>query len=284
MEIEKVLLHFLNGLSFGAVLFLLGSGLSLVLGLMGILNLAHGALFLFGAYVGVWVAKQGGNFVIAALAGGAAGAVVGIGMERGFLRYLHGRILEQVLISFGFIYVLTNIATWIWGTVTQAVDAPISGALEIGGLHFPVYRLSLLGIGLVIAAGLYLFDRTRAGSIVRAGMDNAEMTMGLGINLRLVSSAVFALGAFIAGFAGILGVPIFGAYPEIALDALTLALIVVVVGGTGSIQGAFIAALLLGVLDSFGKALFPGLASYIMYIALIVILLFRPSGIMGRRV
>lgn len=115
-------------------------------------------------------------------------------------------------------------------------------------------------------------------------MDNAEMATGLGINLRLISSMVFGLGAFIAGFAGILGVPIFGAYPEIAMDALTLALIVVVVGGTGSIQGALIASLVLGVLDSFGKALFPGLASYIMYIALIVILLFRPSGIMGRRV
>jgi len=280
---ERMLLHLLNGVSFGALLFLLASGLSLVLGLMGILNLAHGALFLFGAYVGISVTQGGGHFLLAGAVGGAAGAIIGLAMERGFLRYLHGQILEQVLISFGFIYVLTNVASWIWGTVTQIVDAPISGSLVIGDMHFPKYRLGLVAIGLAIALGLYLFDRTRVGAMVRAGMDNAEMAAALGINVRFISSMVFCLGAFIAGFAGILGVPIFGAYPEIALDALNLALIVVVVGGTGSIQGALIASLLLGVLDSFGKALLPGIASYTIYIALIIILVFRPSGIMGRR-
>jgi branched-chain amino acid transport system permease protein len=280
---ERMLLHLLNGVSFGALLFLLASGLSLVLGLMGILNLAHGALFLFGAYVGISVKQGGGHFMLAGAVGGAAAAIIGLAMERGFLRYLHGRILEQVLISFGFIYVLTNVASWIWGTVTQIVDAPISGSLVIGDMHFPKYRLGLVAIGLAVALGLYLFDRSRVGAMVRAGMDNAEMAAALGIHVRFISSMVFCLGAFIAGFAGILGVPIFGAYPEIALDALNLALIVVVVGGTGSIQGALIASLLLGVLDSFGRALLPGIASYTIYIALIIILVFRPSGIMGRR-
>jgi branched-chain amino acid transport system permease protein len=280
---ETLLLNFLNGLSFGAVLFLLASGLSLVLGLMGILNLAHGALFLFGAYVGISVSKTGANFLLSALLGGVAAAVIGLIMERGFLRHLRGLILEQVLISFGFIYVLTNLANWIWGTRTQIVASPVSGFVMIGDMHFPNYRLLLVVIGLIVAAGLYLFDRSRVGAMVRAGMDNPEMTVGLGINLVLVSTGVFCFGAFLAGFAGILGVPIVGAYPEIALDALTLALIVVVVGGTGSIQGALVASLILGLLDSFGKALFPALASFSIYIALIVILLFRPEGLLGRR-
>ncbi len=280
---ETFVLNFLNGLSFGAVLFLLASGLSLVLGLMGILNLAHGALFLFGAYVGISVSKAGGNFLVAALMGGLAAAAVGLIMERVFLRHLRGLILEQVLISFGFIYVLTNAANWIWGTTTQIVASPISGSIVTGNMHFPKYRLYLVAIGLVVYIGLYLFDRTRIGAMVRAGMDNPEMTKGLGINLELVSTGVFCLGIFLAGFAGILGVPILGAYPEIALEALNLALIVVVVGGTGSIHGALLASLLLGMLDSFGKAFFPGLASFSIYIALIVILLFRPEGLLGRR-
>ena len=280
---ETLVLNFLNGLSFGAVLFLLASGLSLVLGLMGILNLAHGALFLFGAYVGISVNKTGANFLLSALLGGVAGAAIGLIMERVFLRHLRGLILEQVLISFGFIYVLTNLANWIWGTTTQIVASPISGSLVIGDIHFPNYRLLLVVIGLVVASGLYFFDRSRIGAMVRAGMDNPEMTGGLGINLTLVSTGVFGLGSFLAGFAGILGVPIFGAYPEIALDVLNLALIVVVVGGTGSIQGALAASLFLGLLDSFGKAFFPGLASFSIYIALIVILLFRPAGLFGRR-
>ncbi len=280
---ETFVLNFLNGLSFGAVLFLLASGLSLVLGLMGILNLAHGALFLFGAYVGISISKAGGNFLVAALLGGLAAAAVGLIMERVFLRHLRGLILEQVLISFGFIYVITNAANWIWGTATQVVASPISGSIVVGSMHFPKYRLYLVVIGLAVYLGLYLFDKTRIGAMVRAGMDNPEMTGGLGINLTLVSTGVFCLGSFLAGFAGILGVPILGAYPEIALDVLNLALIVVVVGGTGSIQGALAASLFLGLLDSFGKAMFPGLASFSIYIALIVILLFRPEGLFGRR-
>ncbi|MBA7706646.1 hypothetical protein ES703_115501 [subsurface metagenome] len=198
---EALAINLLNGLSFGALLFLLASGLSLILGLMGIANLAHGALFLFGAYIGVFVAKQGGHFFLAALAGGLGVALVGLVMERGFLRHLHGRILEQVLISFGFIYILTNIATWIWGTAPQIVTSPITGSVSIGDITFPAYR-------------------TRIGAMVRAGMDNREMTVGLGINIGLIFTLVFCLGAFIAGFAGILGVPILGAYPWVALQFL----------------------------------------------------------------
>ena len=280
---DAILINLLNGLSFGAVLFLLAAGLSLILGLMGVLNLAHGALFLFGAYVGVFLSRQGLHFILAALGGGVSAAVIGLAKERWFLRHLHGRILEQVLISFGFIYILTNSATWIWGTLPQIVTTPVTGSVHIGELTFPVYRLIIVIAGIVIGLGLYLFDRTRVGAMIRAGMDNKEMTMGLGINIGLIFTLVFCLGAFIAGFAGILGVPIMGAYPEVAMDALLLALIVVVIGGTGSISGAALASLMIGILDAFSKALFPGLAYFAIYLALVLVLLFKPSGLLGRK-
>lgn len=280
---ETFIINLLNGLSFGAVLFLLAAGLSLILGLMGVLNLAHGALFLFGAYFGVYLSKEGIPFILAALGGGVCAALIGLVKERWFLRHLHGHILEQVLISFGFIYILTNIATWIWGTMPQIVTTPIAGSVHVGELHFPLYRLVIVIVGIITATGLYIFDRTKVGAMIRAGMDNKEMTMGLGINIGVISTMVFCLGAFIAGFAGILGVPIVGAYPEVATDALLLALIVVVVGGTGSIPGAALASLVVGMLDSFSKVLFPALAYFAIYIALIIILLFRPSGLLGRK-
>lgn len=283
IKLEGFFINLLNGLSFGAVLFLLAAGLSLILGLMGVLNLAHGALFLFGAYVGVFLVREGVNFLLAALGGGLVAAFIGFLQERFFLRHLHGHILEQVLITFGFVYILTNIATWIWGTSPQIVTSPIKESINIGEFTFPVYRLVMIFTGLGIGLGLYAFDRTRLGAIIRAGMDNPRMTMGLGINIGVIFTLVFCLGAFIAGFAGIIGLPLVGAYPEVAMDALLLALIVVVVGGTGSIPGAALASLAVGLLDSFSKALLPGLTYFSVYLALILILLFRPSGLLGRK-
>jgi branched-chain amino acid transport system permease protein len=282
-KLEGFFINLLNGLSFGAVLFLLAAGLSLILGLMGVLNLAHGALFLFGAYVGVSLVREGAHFLLAALGGGLSAAFIGFLKERFFLRHLHGYILEQVLISFGFVYILTNLATWIWGTSPQIVTSPIQGSIQIGDLTFPVYRLLMIFVGMGIGLGLYAFDRTRVGAMIRAGMDNRQMTMGLGINIGIIFTLVFCLGAFIAGFAGIIGVPLVGAYPEVAMDALLLALIVVVVGGTGSISGAALASVAVGLLDSFSKALLPGLTYFSVYLALILILLFRPSGLLGRK-
>ena len=235
IKLEGFFINLLNGLSFGAVLFLLAAGLSLILGLMGMLNLAYGALFLFGAYVGVFLVREGMNFLLAALGGGLSAAFIGLLKERSFLRYLHGHILEQVLISFGFVYMLTNIATWIWGTSPQIVTSPIGGSIHIGELTFPLYRLLMIFAGMGVVLGLYAFDRTKVGAMIRAGMDNRQMTMGLGINIGVIFTLVFCLGSFIAGFAGIIGVPLVGAYPEVAMDALILALIVVVVGGKGSI-------------------------------------------------
>ena len=239
--------------------------------------------FLFGAYVGVSLVREGMHFLLAALGGGLSAAFIGFLKERFFLRHLHGYILEQVLISFGFVYILTNLATWIWGTSPQIVTTPIKGSIQIGELTFPVYRLLMIFTGMGIGLGLYAFDRTRVGAMIRAGMDNRQMTMGLGINIGMIFTLVFCLGSFIAGFAGIIGVPLVGAYPEVAMDALLLALIVVVVGGTGSIQGAALASAAVGLLDSFSKAMLPGLTYFSVYLALIFILLFRPSGLLGRK-
>jgi branched-chain amino acid transport system permease protein len=228
--------------------------------------------------------KAGVHFLLAAVVGGIVVGIVGMVMERGFLQYLHGKLNEQVLLTFGFVYIITNSCYWIWGTDPAILTAPMAGSINVGKFLFPIYPLVLILVGLVMAFGLYLFqEKTRIGAMIRAGMDNPEMTMGLGINLGFVCSGVFGLGAFVAGFAGILGAPIFGVYPRAAVDTLILALIVVVVGGTGSIQGALMASLILGLLISFTGAYFPLLSSFVMYLVLIIILIFKPSGILGRR-
>jgi branched-chain amino acid transport system permease protein len=282
---DVFVLNLLNGVSFGFVLFLIATGLSITMGLMRILNLAHGALFLAGAYIGVSLVKHGANFLLASLLAAIAAGIIGVGMERGFLRRLHEKLSEQVLLTFGFVYVLTNVAQWIWGSTPTIALAPLSGSIGIGEFSFPVYRLVVVLIGLVMATGLYVFqEKTRVGAIIRAGMDNREMTMGLGINFGLICSVVFCLGAFIAGFAGLIGTPMMGVYPRVAIDVLLLALIVVVVGGMGSIIGALVAALFIGLLDAFGKVYFPDLGYFMIYLALIIILLIRPSGLLGRSI
>lgn len=280
------IVQLLNGIAFGFILFLLGSGLSLILGFMGVLNLAHGALYMVGAYVGVTVAGEGVNFWIAALAGGFAAGVVGLGIERIFLRFLYKQMNEQVLLTVGFIYILTNAIQWIWGPWPKIGAPPplLSGSVNIGEFSLPVYRLAIIVVGLLIAGALYwLQEKTRIGAIIRAGMDDKEMTVGLGINYDLVASAVFFSGVFIAGFAGFMGAPILGAYLGAGWDVLMLATIVIVVGGMGSMQGALLGGVIIGVIDNFGKALFPDFAMFTIYLVLVLILIFKPTGLLGRK-
>jgi len=291
---DVILLNFLIGISFGCILFLLGTGLSLTMGLMRIVNLSHGALYMVGGYTGLAVAKLTENlvgrnlcFVLGILAGGICAGLLGLILETGFLRRLYKRELDQVLLTIGFVYILTNLVQWVWGPVPQSGVVPsiLSGSIPWGGVTFPVFRLAIIAFGLVAAAGLWLFqERTRIGAIVRAGMDNKEMAMSLGINLKMVFTGVFALGAFIAGFCGLIGAPLLGINLGIGWDALLLAMIVVIVGGTGSVQGALVGGLVIGLIDAYGKAFFPELAYFTMYIVLIIILLFRPSGLMGRKI
>jgi len=280
-------LHLLNGISFGSLLFLLSSSFSLILGVMGILNLSHGALYMIGAYVGWSLAVQYGlNFGLAILAGGAAAGLIGLIIERGFLRRLYMQLNEQVLLTYGFVHILTNLSLWLWGPVPRPpFRTPIlSGSFSITDWTYPVARIAIIFIGLALAAGLWwLQDKTRAGAIVRAGMDDKQMAMGLGINLEMVSIVIFFLCSFIAGFAGVIGTQLLGANLALGMHILLLSLIVVVVGGIGSVQGSLLGAMLIGLIDNFGKALFPEFAMFTMYLVMIIVLAVRPRGLLGRR-
>jgi len=288
MDIDVFVLNLLHGLSFGMVLFLIAAGMSIVIGIMGIINLAHGALYMFGGYVGWTIAiKYGLNFWLAVLAGGLAAAGVGLIIERGFLRHLYKQLNEQVLLTFGFVYIITNVCLWIWGGgAKMPFTAPeLSGNINIAGITYPLARIAIIIIGLFLAVFLWwLQDKTRIGAMVRAGMDNKEMTMGLGINLERITIGVFLLAAFIAGAAGVIGAQLWGAYSHMGLEILLFALIIIIVGGIGSIQGALVGALLIGVIDAFGKALFPQFAMFTMYVAMMIILIVKPSGLIGRKV
>jgi branched-chain amino acid transport system permease protein len=282
---DMLAIKLLNGISYAMILFLMASGLSLILGVMGILNLAHGTLYMLGAYIGLTVASLGGNWIVALLASGISAGIIGLLFERAFLSRLYKQVNAQVLLTLGLVYVFANVVLWIWGPISKIGAAPaiVSGGVSIGGFSFPIYRFLLILIGLIAFAGLWWFEaKTRAGAIIRAGMDDKEMTIGLGINYGLISSAIFILGAMMGGLAGFIGSPIVGAHPEMSMSILLLAVIVVVVGGVGSVKGALLGALVIGLIDSFGKAYFPDFALFTIYLTMIIVLLVRPSGILGR--
>jgi len=281
-----ILSVFLIGISFGLILFLLASGLSLTMGLMRIVNMAHGALYMVGGYVGLAVAKYTHNFLLGLLAGAICAGLIGLLLELGFLRRIYKQETSQVLLTIGFVYIFMNLAQWIWGTYPSGSVIPriLSGSVHIGAIDFPVFRLFIIGFGLVMAVILWLFqDKTKIGAMVRAGMDNREMAGALGINLKLIFTGVFALGSLVAGLCGLVGGYLTGINLGLAWDILLLSLIVVVIGGTGSIQGALLGGVIIGLLNAFGTAYFPQAANYIVYGALIIILLVRPSGLLGRK-
>jgi branched-chain amino acid transport system permease protein len=281
-------INMLNGLSYGMVLFLIASGMSIVLGAMGITNLAHGAIYMVGAYVGWTVAVQWkASFGMGLLAGGLSAGLVGLAIERGLIRRLYKQPNEQVLLTFGFVYILTNLCLWVWGGWPRPPFTAkfLAGSVEIMGRSFPKARIAIILVGFVLAIILWwLQDRTRAGAIVRAGMDDKETTMGLGINLELTFAVIFFISSFIAGAAGVVGAQILGVRTSLGMEVLLFALIVIIVGGVGSIQGALLGGLLIGVIDAFGRALFPQLAMFTMYLTMIVVLIVRPTGLLGRKI
>jgi branched-chain amino acid transport system permease protein len=274
------------GLSFSVLLFMISSGLSLVFGLMNVLNLTHGGYYLIGSFVGISIYKWTGNFLLAILAGGAVAGIIGAGMERGFLRYLPGQLLDQVILTMGFLFIFTNLAKWIWGPVPQMTAPPslFASSLRIGAYSVYLYHLVVIIAGLIIAIVLWLFqEKTRYGAIIRAGIDNREMIMAVGINFSRVCAWVFFLGTVIAGISGVIGLPLLGAYLESGSEVLLYAIIVVIIGGLGSMQGALAGSFLIGIIHSFSKAFFPPLAFFMMYLLVIIILLARPSGLFGKR-
>ncbi len=286
MTAEFWLTQAFNGISYGALLFLLASGLSLIFGVMRIVNLAHGSYFMLGGYVGLSVMWRTGSFVAAMACGALAIALVGIGMERLFLRRLPAtQTLGQVLMTIGFALIFQDLALLIWGGDPYTIPTPpiLSGALRIGGLTLPVYRIFIVAIAVVVAAGLWLvIEGTRTGALIRAAVDDAEMAQGVGINVPTVSLLVFALGAGLAALGGVIGGGFLGVYPGADFEVLPYAFVVVIVGGLGSLPGAMVGSLLVGLLDNFGKALFPELSYFTLFAPMALILALRPTGLFGR--
>lgn len=285
MDYSSLIIQTLNGISYGLLLFLLAAGLSLIFGLMGIVNLAHGSYYMLGAYLGFVIIRETGSFFLGLLGAGVGLALLGILMERFFFRKLYKRELDQVLLTFGFTYLFLDIAKWIWGGVPRILPKPsfLEGSVHILGEAFPIYRFAMIIIGLAIALLLWAFlEKTRTGIIIRAGVDDKEMVSGLGINIQLYFSGIFALGAFLAAMGGVISGPIVGAYPGLDFEILVLALAVVVVGGLGTLKGAFWGSLLIGFAETFGKAFFPDFAMFTIYVTMALILIFKPSGLMGK--
>jgi branched-chain amino acid transport system permease protein len=274
-----------NGLSYGALLFLLASGLSLIFGVMRIVNLAHGSYFMLGGYVGLSVVWRTGSYVVALLCGALAIALIGIAMQRLFLQRLPGQTLGQVLMTIGFALIFQDLALLIWGGDPYTIPVPsaLQGVVEAGGLRFPRYRIFIVVVAIVVGAALWLaLDRTRVGAIIRAAVDDAEMAGGVGIRVPRVSLAVFALGAALAALGGVIGGGFLGVYPGADFEVLPYAFVVVIVGGLGSLPGAMVGSLLVGLLDNFGKALFPELSYFTLFAPMALILALRPNGLFGR--
>lgn len=274
-----------NGLSYGALLFLLASGLSLIFGVMRIVNLAHGSYFMLGGYIGLSVVWKTRSFTLALLCGAVAVALIGMGMERAFLRRLQGRTLGQVLMTIGFALIFQDLALLIWGGDPYAIAPPplLAGTLTAGGVVFARYRIFIVVVAAAIGAGLWLLlDCTRAGAMIRAAVDDAEMAGGVGIAVPTVSLAVFALGAALAALGGVIGAAFLGVYPGADFEVLPYAFVVVIVGGLGSLPGAMVGSLLVGLLDNFGKALFPELSYFTLFAPMALILALRPTGLFGR--
>ncbi len=274
-----------NGLSYGALLFLLASGLSLIFGVMRIVNLAHGSYFMLGGYVGLSVVWRTGSFTAALVAGAVAIALIGIGMERLFLRRLSGQTLGQVLMTIGFALMFQDLALLIWGgdPYTIPLPAALQGIVTAGALRFPTYRIFIIVVATLVGAALWIvLDRTRVGAMIRAAVDDREMAQGVGIHVPVVSLGVFALGAALAALGGVIGGGFLGVYPGADFEVLPYAFVVVIVGGLGSLPGAMVGSLLVGLLDNFGKALFPELSYFTLFAPMALILALRPTGLFGR--
>ena len=276
----------LNGLSYGVLLFLLSVGLTLIFGMLDVVNLAHGSFYMLGAYAGLATIAATNNFWLALLAAPLAVGLIGALMERTVLRPLYVRSpLDQILLTFGFIYLFEDLVKWTWGGRIHSIPPPalFSGSVTVWGATVPSYRLFVIVFGLVMAVALWvLIERTRLGSIIRAGVFDAEMAAGLGINIPLVFTGVFAFGAALGGLSGVIAGPIQSASPPMGAGILVPALIVVVVGGLGSLKGSLVGSLIIGQAETFGKAWLPGASMLMIYVVMALIVLLRPQGLFGR--
>jgi branched-chain amino acid transport system permease protein len=280
-----------NSVTFGGLLFLLSAGFSLIFGLMRIPNLTHGSLFMLGAYFGAaLIIGIGGvkmNFWLAAILATLLVAALGALTERLLLRKLPGDALAQVLVTLGLSFMAADFCLMVWGGDPLNVETPdgLGGFMRAGSAAFPIYRVAIIAIAAVFAVGLWmLLDRTRLGAMIRAGVDDPDMARVVGIRVSQLFTIVFALGAGLAGFAGIIGGPILSVYPGLDQDMLPLALVVVILGGTGSLLGSFVGSIIVGFIYNFGQALLPELAYFVLFLPMLLVLIFRPQGLFGRHI
>jgi len=288
MDLVTFGVQLLNAVQYGMVLFLVASGLTLVFGILGVINLAHGAFYMLGAYLAYWIAAYTGSFWLAMVGGVAIAFVVGLVLENVFIRRLYGRDhLVQVLLSFGLILVIDEAREILFGKDVHSVAPPswLARSIQLtDNLSYPVYRLAICAFCLVVAALIFfVITRTKIGMIVRAGAENREMTRVLGIKFDVVNRYVFAVGIALAALGGIVIAPISTVFPGMGDGMLILSFVVVVLGGIGSVAGAAVGALLIGLTDTFGKVFFPSVSSILIYVLMAAVLLWRPSGILGRR-
>mgnify|MGYP001462042920 CR=1 FL=1 len=287
MDFTSFLIQTLNGIQYGFLLFLVASGLTLIFGIMNIINLAHGAFYMLGAYICYWLFDFTGELFSAIGIGIAIMIGVGYLIERLAISHLYKRDhLYQVLLTYGLILIFNELQKIFWGTDFYSV--PVPDALSVG-IHltetqdYPIYRLFISLVCMIIAAGLYLLiGKTRFGMMIRAGASNREMAQTLGIDIGRVFAIVFSLGTALAAFSGMIGSPLSSVFPGMGDEILIISFVVVVIGGLGSVKGAFVGAMIIGLADTFGTVLLPNFASVVVYAVMALILLWRPQGLFGK--
>ena len=289
MDLTTFLIQCLNALQYGLLLFLVASGLTLIFGIMGVINLAHGSFYMIGAYMAFALAPfvaatVGGGFFTTLLFGLVLAVALGYLLEWAFYSFLYTREhLQQVLMTYGLILVFEELRSLLVGDDVHGVQAPdfLSGSIPLGDMMtYPVYRLFISGVCLLLALGMYfVFAKTRLGMMIRAGSTNREMVQSLGIDIKFLYRVVFAAGVAIAVLAGMIAAPVSSVYPGMGGLVLIICFVVVVIGGIGSIRGALLASLLIGVVDTFGKVLLPQVAGVLVYVLMAVILLWKPDGL-----
>jgi branched-chain amino acid transport system permease protein len=275
----------INSIAMGGLLFLLSAGFSLIFGLMKIPNLTHGAFFMLGAYLGISFIRLGAPFWLAALLAALAMAATGGVIERLLLRRLANQHQAQVLVTLGLSFIIADLCLMFWGGDPIAIQTPdaLRATVPMLGVRFPLYRLVAVLVAVVAFAILWLMiDRTRLGAMIRAGVDDPQMARVVGIRVSRLFTIIFCLGAGLAGFGGVMGGPIVSVYPGLDTDMLPLALIVVILGGSGSLVGALVGSFIVGVLYNFGQAMFPEIAYVILFLPMLIVLVVRPQGLFGK--
>lgn len=287
LEPQFLVEQILNSLQFSMLLFLLAIGLSVVFGLMDYLNLSHGTIYMFAAYVAYSIAQLGGSFWVALALAPLAAAAVGVLLYFVLLKRAESSgHLMQVLLTVGVIYMGTDLIRIAYGDLPKSVPLPesLKAAVDLFGIPYPTYRLFIIGLGVAVMALLYfVLERTRLGALVRAGVDDRATAETLGIDIGKVFALVFGIGTYLAGIAGVVAAPVFSVYPGMDVSIIILVLIVVVVGGLGSLRGVIVGSLLIGFADTFGKILLPQFAMMMIYLVMALVLVFRPSGLMPAR-